>query len=90
MACSECPMGVTGCDNDRNPHGHGSGQECPECGVPFYKIHPHSNICSRATPAKDDVKHNEHHMKWQLRWGRWLKKGGDKSGSRREEKTRIP
>lgn len=68
LACSDCPMGVIGCDDDRSPHGHGSGQECPECGVPFYKVHPHSNVCSRGTPVTDDVRHDEYHMKHQLRW----------------------
>lgn len=73
LACSECPMGVIGCDDERKPHGHGCGQECPECGVPYYHIHPHSNICSKGTPITDDVEHVESHMKHQLRWGKWLK-----------------
>jgi len=73
LACYECPMGVVGCDDERQPHGHGSATECPECGVPFYKIHPHSTVCPRGTPVTDDVKHDEYHMKHQLRWGVWFK-----------------
>jgi len=73
LACSDCPMGVVGCDDDRKPHGHGSTQECPECGVPFYKVHPHSSVCTKGTPIVNNVRHEEWHMKHQLRWGGWLK-----------------
>lgn len=67
LACSECPMGVIGCNDERKPHGHGSAQECPECGVSFYKVHPHSSVCPRGTPVADDVRHTEYHMKHQLK-----------------------
>lgn len=67
-ACFPCPMGVVGCPNDLKPHGHGSGQVCEECGVPYYKVHPHSSVCSRGTPITDDVVHSEYHMKNQLQW----------------------
>ncbi len=66
-------MGVIGCDDERIPHGHGSGQECPECGEQFYKIHTHSSVCSRGTPVTDDVEHDERHMKHQLRYKKWAK-----------------
>jgi len=66
-ACVECPMGVVGCEWDDKPHGHGSGQTCSECGITYYRVHPHSNTCSRATPVTDDVRHDEHNMKRQFR-----------------------
>lgn len=66
-ACVECPMGVVGCEWDDKPHGHGCAQICPECGISYYRIHPHSNTCSRATPVTDDVRHDEHNMKRQFR-----------------------
>ncbi len=67
-ACYPCPMGVVGCDEDNEPHGHGSAQRCPECGVPFAYVHPHSNCCSKGTAINDDVDHDEYHLKKQLEW----------------------
>lgn len=74
-ACSDCPMGVTGCEWDDKPHGHGCAQRCDECGVAYYHVHPHSNVCPRATPVKNDVVHDITHMKHQLRWKKieWTK-----------------
>lgn len=67
-ACYPCPMGVVGCDSDRKPHGHGSSKRCPECGVPYDYVHPHSNICSLGTPIEDGVMHDDYHMRRQLEW----------------------
>lgn len=67
-ACYECPMGVEGCKWDDIPHGHGCADRCPECGVLYYHVHPHSNVCSRGTPVTNDVRHDKTHMKHQLRW----------------------
>jgi len=67
-ACYPCPMGVIGCDEDNEPHGHGSAQRCPECGVPFAYVHPHSNCCSKRTVINDDVEHDEYQLKKQLEW----------------------
>lgn len=67
-ACYECPMGVVGCEWDDKPHGHGCAQTCTECGVTYYHVHPHSNVCSRGTPVTNDVKHHYSHMKHQLKW----------------------
>ncbi len=67
-ACHPCPMGVVGCEIDSKPHGHGGAQICPICGVPYYKVHPHSNVCPSGTPVEDNVKHDEYHLKWQLKW----------------------
>lgn len=67
-ACFPCPMGVVGCRYDDIPHGHGGAQECKLCGVPYYQVHPHSNVCPSGTSIEDDVKHDEYQMKWQLRW----------------------
>lgn len=65
-ACYPCPMGVVGCDEDSKPHGHGNMQRCPECGVPYAYIHPHSNICSMGTPINMDVIHDEYYLNMQL------------------------
>jgi len=67
-ACYPCPMGVVGCGEDVKPHGHGNTQKCPECGVPYTYIHPHSNICSRGTPINMDVAHSEYYLNMQLEW----------------------
>jgi len=67
-ACYPCPMGVVGCDSDSRPHGHGSSKRCPECGVPYDYVHPHSNVCSLGTPIENDVMHDDHHLKRQLGW----------------------
>lgn len=67
-ACYECPMGVIGCEWDDKPHGHGCGQRCQECGVTYYHVHPHSNVCSRGTPVTNNVRHDYSHMKHQLKW----------------------
>lgn len=64
-ACFPCPMGIIGCEWNDVPHGHGCGQTCTECGVTYYKVHPHSK-CSKGTPVRDDVKHDEKRMKSQL------------------------
>jgi len=69
-ACYPCPMGVVGCDEDKTPHGHGSMQRCEECGVPYAYIHPHSNICSKGTPIKMDVVHDEYYLNIQLGYTR--------------------
>lgn len=69
-ACCECPMGVVGCDGPRIPHGHGSAKNCPECGVPYAYVHPHSNVCSKGTPISEDVRHDEHNLYRQLKWVR--------------------
>jgi len=61
-------MGVVGCDNDTVPHGHGGGKVCSECGVPYYKVHPHSKVCSKGTPVMNDVKHDEYHLERQMEW----------------------
>ena len=67
-ACYPCPMGVIGCEEDRKPHGHGSLQRCPECGVPYTYIHPHSNVCSKGTVVSGDVMHDEYQLHRQLEW----------------------
>lgn len=65
-ACYPCSMGVVGCDDDRKPHGHGGSKKCDECGVLYYRVHPHSQVCSKAIPVSDDVIHDEHNLKYQL------------------------
>lgn len=67
-ACCPCPMGVVGCDEDRKPHGHGSSKRCPECGVPYVDIHPHSNVCSLGIPIDSGLMHDEHNLHRQLEW----------------------
>ena len=67
-ACYPCPMGVVGCDSDSRPHGHGSSKRCPECGVPYDYVHPHSNVCSLGTPIDSGVIHDEHNAHRQLEW----------------------
>jgi hypothetical protein len=67
-ACYPCPMGVVGCDEDSRPHGHGSSKRCPECGVPYVDIHPHSNVCSLGTPIDSGMMHDEHSLHRQLEW----------------------
>ena len=68
MACCPCVMGVVGCDNDNNPHGHGSTRRCDECGVPYVDVHPHSNICSKGTVVSEDARHDEYQLHRQLEW----------------------
>ncbi len=68
LACTECSMGVIGCNDNNTPHGHGCAKNCPECGVPFIDAHPHSNVCSKGTPITDGVMHNNAHMRHQLKW----------------------
>ncbi len=65
-ACYPCPMGVVGCDDNREPHGHGGTQKCPECGVSYAYVHPHSNACSKGTPISRDVEHDEYYLNRQL------------------------
>lgn len=67
-ACYPCPMGVVGCDSDSKPHGHGSTKRCPECGVPYAYVHPHSNVCSLGSVVDNDVMHDDYHMRRQLEW----------------------
>ena len=67
-ACYPCPMGVVGCDDDSKPHGHGSLQRCPECGVLYAYVHPHSNVCSLGTAVRGDVMHDERKLHIQLEW----------------------
>lgn len=67
-ACYPCPMGVVGCDEDSKPHGHGSAKRCPECGVLYDYVHPHSNVCSLGTPIDNGVIHDEHNVHRQLEW----------------------
>lgn len=67
-ACYPCPMGVTGCDVDSKPHGHGCARRCPECGVPYAYVHPHSNVCSMGTPIDTGVMHDEDNLRMQLEW----------------------
>ncbi len=67
-ACYPCPMGVVGCDSDNKPHGHGSAKRCPECGVPYAYVHPHSKFCSLRIPIEDNVIHDDYHMQKQLEW----------------------
>ena len=69
-ACYPCPMGVVGCEEDKEPHGHGSMQRCSECDAPFAYIHPHSSCCSRGTPVTDDVIHDENNLNIQLEYNR--------------------
>ncbi len=68
MACQPCCMGVVGCDNESRPHGHGCAERCPECGVPYVDVHPHSKVCSRGTPIDDNVAHDDHQLRRQLGW----------------------
>jgi hypothetical protein len=81
-ACYPCPMGVVGCDEDREPHGHGGTRICQECGVPYAYVHPHSKFCSNGTPINMDVVHDEYHMNIQLEW----KKSGINIKIRKKEK----
>ena len=74
LACYACPMGVVGCDDDRIPHGHGGGTVCEECGIPYYKVHPHSRFCSKGTPITNDVEHDAYILRWQLRWRQPIRK----------------
>ncbi len=67
-ACYPCPMGVVGCDSDNKPHGHGGAKRCPECGVPYAYVHPHSKFCSLRIPIEDNVIHDDYHMQKQLEW----------------------
>jgi len=67
-ACYPCPMGVVGCDSDSRPHGHGSAKRCPECGVPYTYVHPHSNVCSLGTPIDNNVMHDDNQLRRQLGW----------------------
>jgi hypothetical protein len=67
-ACYPCPMGAVGCNEDRKPHGHGSSKRCPECGVPYVDVHPHSNVCSLGTPIDTRMMHDEHNLHIQLEW----------------------
>ena len=68
VACYPCVLGVVGCDEDRKPHGHGSSQRCPECGVPYAYVHPHSNVCSKGIIVSGDVMHDEYQLHRQLEW----------------------
>lgn len=65
-ACVSCVMGVMGCDGSDNPHGHGCTQICGICGIAYYHVHPHSNLCPSGTPVEDNVKHDEDNLRRQL------------------------
>ena len=41
---------------------------CPICGVPFYQVHPHSDVCPSGVPIDDNVIHDTKNLRRQLSW----------------------